>query len=233
MNCTDFELDVQHRLDARQVNLTPELRAHLAACPECQAFWQGQLTLLAALKSSPPAPPPAGLLEAVLAELSRPNDSSPAVAVGPSRRHPSRGSLWGILCSTAALAILAVSLMPPTPSDEQRRTSVVKTAPSVVPDSPLTAETVIVSQTLASLWHDVRAEYAEVSEGTHRAWDDWSEFPASATLLPVLPGGATSEMEATEPDSSWLRLDRPVSERVGQAFDFLWDALPRPVPQSS
>lgn len=233
MNCTDFELAVQHRLDARQADLTPELRAHLARCPECQVYWQGQKMLLSAVKSWSPAHPPAGLVDAVLAELSRSNRASPAVTVMPARSHPSRGSLWGIFCSTAALAILAVSLIPVTPHAEQPPTSIAKINPPADSDSPLAVETAMVSQTLAGLWHEVHAEYVELSEETNRAFDDWSELPASTTLLPALPDGAASETESPESNSSWLRLDRPVSERVGQAFDFLWDALPLPAPQST
>lgn len=233
MNCTDFELAVQHRFDARQADLTPELRAHLAVCPECQVYWQGQATLLTALKSWSPAHPPAGLVDAVLAKLSRPNHASPPVTVTPVRSRSSRGSVWGIVCSTAALAVLAVSLIPWTSHRERPPASMAKTNPLVESDSPLAAETAMVSQTLAGLWHGVRAEYVELSEGTNRAFDDWSELPASATLLPALPAGTAADTESPEPGSPWLRLDRPVSERVGQAFDFLWDALPRPVPQSS
>lgn len=105
----------------------------------------------------------------------------------PRTRHQSFGSLAAIMCSTAAVAILAVSLVRLAPDDVHRKTSIVTTNPTVISEIQAAPEPVIVSQALVGLWQGMQAEYAELSQETTRALDGWGGLPESAGLLPVLP----------------------------------------------
>jgi hypothetical protein len=55
-------------------------------------------------------------------------------------------------------------------------------------------------------------------------------LPHTSDLIPNFSDSAAMPLESTP---AWPRLDRPVSDRVGQAFDFLWDVLPHDASRSS
>lgn len=218
MNCTEFELDAQERLDARQTALPAESRAHLADCAACRSFWRGQLTLLAAVDSWKDVVPPSRLIDVALRELALPHV---APSPPPVPLHRSRAGVWGLVCSTAALVLPAVLLVRPSPPDPVRPLPVAQ----VEPAAP--AETANVSAALSGLLHDVRSEYAEISRETTRVLADLGDLPEAGPWFAPIAAG---DEERPESASAWMRLDRPVSDRVGEAFDFLWDALPREAP---
>ncbi len=224
MNCTEFELLTNDRLDARQTALSAESRAHLAECAACRSFWRGQVTLLSAVDSWKDVAPPSRVIDAALRELVDQNGVAPQhVAVSASSVPPRRSiaGVWGLVCSTAALALLAVLVVRPSPPAPAQPLPVVQ----VEPAAP--AETANVSEALSGLLHDVRSEYAEISRETTRVLADLGDLPeAGPWFAPI----AASDEERPESASAWMRLDRPVSDRVGEAFDFLWDALPREAP---
>jgi|GEM_PF-5810451 len=219
MNCTDFELAFQERLDARQLELTDDLRAHTATCADCRAFWQSQSGLMKATSDwTNPAEPPQ-LLQSVLNELT--SDTPRVVRADVPVRTPSRAGIWVATCSTAALLLAAVLLgIAPTPNGSPLVPSEVVITPPAEPDAPM----------MSGLLTGVRTEYAELSQQTTRVLDEWSELPRTPTLIPAFaePNAAPAGDSPT-----WLRLDRPVSDRVGQAFDFLWDAVPQSASRSS
>lgn len=219
MNCTDFERAIQGRLDARQVPLTPDLRPHHDECAACRSFCASQEALLLLAQSwTPPVPPP-GLIDAVLADLSLVLPVNRTFAAAAS---PAWGRIGGIMCSTAAMLVLTVTLLWTPKNAHQPVTRIEPSQPPV--------ETAIVSETLAGLFQGMNAEYTGLSAETSRALQDFSGLSDSAGLLKDLPPTRSPRLERPV---DWERWDRPVSDRVGQAFDFLWDALPRTPPQSS
>lgn len=214
MNCSDFELAAQERLDRREPELSEELRGHAASCAECRALWQSQRQLLAATRAWPLIEVPAGLLKAAFAELTAPAQPA-AVVLAPQRAaRPSAG--WVALCSTAALAMIAVTMIGISPSPDATRNNIA----AVEPAAPM----------IASLLTGVQTEYLELSQSTTRTLDQWSELPRTSDLIPTFTESTPSP---TDSSPAWPRIDRPVSDRVGQAFDFLWHALPQDEMQSS
>jgi hypothetical protein len=132
--------------------------------------------------------------------------------------------------SAAALALVAVTLVRLMPSDVHRDSTLVARSSAISLESPLASEALLVSQALTGLFQEVRSEYVQLSQETARAFEDWDKLPETQKwLLPIPRADSSNET----PSSTWMRLDRPVSERVGQAFDFLWDALPGSAQQSS
>lgn len=225
MNCTDFELAAQQLLDERREILPPELSDHAAHCPACRTFWHEQLTLLSAARSWTRIAASLEQMQSILTVLAKPA----GVASQPlSHATPlvSRGGAWAALSTAAALMLLAAMMIRQSPSPEPRSSEPVVARPEL----PVPEEDAVVSQALAGLWQGVHREYEELTQETTRVFDSLSELPESSSLLPSLPAADPSPMQ---PPASWLRLARPVSDRVGQAFDFLRDAVPRETPQSS
>ena len=236
MNCTEFEHAVQTRWDERQWALTPGLRAHADECAGCREQWQARQCLLSALAACQTPVAPNGLVDAVLRECRRPVQTIRDQALScPPTRVP-RGGLWAAACSAAALFGLVLALAqqstlePVSPRESLAR----RTAP--VPDTPLTDDSAdgVVSQSLAGLWLGVHSEYQVLSTSSLGSLPAWPDLSLGSELLPPLATPASpNDAPAPPSGSSWLRLDRPVSERAVQAFDFLWDALPHDAARSS
>jgi hypothetical protein len=224
MNCTEFERDVNERLDARQTALSAVMRDHLAGCPGCQAFWRGQQALLAAVGSWKELAPSGRSIAGALRELTKQNDGAPLPQASSSLTRTDRSGLWGLVCSTAALTLFAVLIVRSPAPDPVRPLPVAQQEPAAP------AETENVSDALSGLLRGVRSEYAEMSRETTRVLADLGDLPEAGAWLAPIAAGDDAEPQAASP---WMRLDRPVSERVAQAFDFLWDALPRETPPLS
>jgi hypothetical protein len=221
MNCTNFELAVQERLDLRRLELTDELRAHAASCADCRSFWQDQRRLLAATRAWPHAEFSDGLWEAAFAELTAP--APPTAIVMAPRRASGPSARWVALCSTAALALFVVAMIGISPSPEISQNNAASVNPVASPGSDESA-----SPMIAELLAGVQLEYLELSHSTTRTLDAWSALPRASDMIPAFTEAAPANSSPT-----WPRIDRPVSDRVGQAFGFLWDALPQKEMQSS
>lgn len=242
MNCTSFELEAQQLLDERQTALTPELQQHADTCPECRAFWQSQRALLAATRSWSRAVVPERLLDHVLAELSQPTVDSIRSTVAHRRTESStrkpHQTAWIAVASTAVVMFLAVTLLPFSPSTStlETQTSIAnlpRTSTPVAVTTPTDADPTLVAETLSGIWQGVHEEYRGISQQTVQVFEEFREFPESSTLMPKLPASESSSHSTTpQATPAWLRLTRPVSDRVGQAFDFLNDAVPSDTPQT-
>ncbi len=225
MNCTDFELAAQQLLDERREILPAELSDHVENCPACRTFWQGQLMLLSAARSWPRIASSSVQMQSVLTALAKPAGADPQ-PLSLATPLVSRGSARAALSTAAALMMIAAMMIQQSSSPEPRRSEPVVARK----DSPVLPEDAGVSQVLTGLWEGVHREYEELTQETTRVFDSLSELPESSSLLPSLPAADPSP---APPPASWLRLARPVSDRVGQAFDFLRDAVPGETPQSS
>lgn len=218
MNCTDFELAVQNQLDARRIELSAELQAHHDECADCRSFYAAQLALVSVTKAWQSAAAPPEVAAAVLSELfAVPTERSPATAA----KSRSRG-LFAAACSAAVIVIISVALLRTPPTAQQAVTQ--------QESSPASVGTPIVSDTLAGLLHGMNADYAALPAQTQRALENISELPESAPFLPEFSEANPPKLERPV---EWRRWDRPVSDRVGQAFGFLWDALPQTSERSS
>jgi hypothetical protein len=261
MNCSDFERDVQALLDDRRTDLPPRLRGHAADCADCRTLWEGLLVMLAAVRFQKAAAPPSTLVSSILAELARDGrpvvSASPDLSVPPSPPEPLapaqlneckpvrlsgqdrcrtpapgqhvQGQAWWTLWSTAAVLLLAAIALRGIPNVEPNSLQVAGIPQTPPVDSPPAAEPAPITQSLAGLWQGMRVEYRDLSHEAVRLLDNLAEFPEADA-----PADATAPAASLRPEpSSWWRVHHPVSERVGQAFDFLKDALPERTPQSS
>lgn len=244
MNCTDFELAVQVLLDDRQSTLSPELREHAARCAACQKVWQEQLSLLQLVAPLARVEPPAGIVEAVLQALRHEAVARPVLvradlastAVSSASSSPARGA-WVAVLSAAALVLLTVSLSQLTPP-ERAAPVIARSLPSTLPISPdvpsgFPTDAPPVSERLVGILSGVRSEYQELSQTTTNAWGQFSELSRAADHLTGFAPETPADAAPAGESASWIRLDRPVSERAAQAFDFLWDAIPANNAQSS
>lgn len=219
MNCTDFEQAVQHLLDARRTELSAELQSHQDECADCRLFYATQLAFVSVTKmwqSTTAASPE--IIEAVLKEIAAPPPKRQEAA---ATRSGSRGRFWGAICSAAAMLVIAVTLLQSPPPVQP---------PVAQRESPSPVESGVVSDTLTGLLHGMSADYAALPTETQRALQNFSELPDSAPLLQEFSGPEPLKMERPV---EWRRWDRPVSDRVGQAFSFLWEALPQTSERSS
>lgn len=221
MNCIDFENAVQESLDARQTALPQHLQAHHDACGDCRAFYAGQLALISACAALPSPVVPPEILANALDQLALVDHKSPHSRLA-STASVARGRMAGTLCSAAALFVLALVLLRAPPAPQSNVTQ------NTVPSGSV--ETEIVSETLSGLFQGMSSDYTDLTWGTRQALRSIGELPRSTSLMRDLP---PVDLEKVEQTREWQRWDRPVSDRVGQAFHFLWDALPQPPPQSS
>ena len=223
MNCTKFETAAQQLLDERTVALPAEMTEHLAACGDCRSFWNGQLWLLKANQSFAVAELPAGMLAATLQQMKAADSSDASRLLTRRQNRPVRWGWAAAVSCAAALALIAVSLPPHAvpPGDSQTLAD----RDVAVEES----ESLLASQSLSRLWNGVQAEYQELSKDTTDTLSEMGDLPDTAAILPVVSPWAPA---LADPPESWQRVDRPISERVEAAFDFLWDALPSTAPQS-
>lgn len=219
MNCTDFEQAVQQELDARRTELSADLQSHHDTCADCRLFYAAQLAFVSVTKmwqSTTVAPPE--IIEAVLTQAAAaPSKSQVTVAT----KSGSPGRFWGAIFSAAAMVMIAVTLLQAPPPAQQ---------PVAQREAPSPVESGVVSDTLTGLLHGMSADYVALPTETQRALQNFSELPDSAPLLQEFSGPEPLKMERPV---EWQRWDRPVSDRVGQAFGFLWEALPQTSERSS
>ena len=223
MNCTKFESAAQRLLDERTAELPAEMQAHLSNCRDCRCFWSGQLWLLKANQSIAPAEVPAGLASATLLRLKATGDTHlPEIA---QRAVSARRGWAAALCCAASSALIMIFLS----SEPSPRPEAPTISKGIAPAELEDAETLLASQSLSRLWNGVQAEYQELSQDTSETLTGLPELPKRDAILPVVTPWAPAW---ADPAESWRRVDRPISERVEAAFDFLWDALPTEPTQS-
>jgi hypothetical protein len=227
MNCTDFEVSVQDLLDRRKTELPDEFRAHATSCSDCRSFWQSQCRLLAAAGTWTKLEIPSDLTHAALRELT--SNVRPAATLVTPRRLAGPSAGWVAVCSTAALVLfVAVLTLIEGPPDSPRPQHIALDGAVTSPVSHAIDDPS--APMMAGLLTGVQTEYLELSQSTTRVLDQWSDLPRASNLIPNFSGAAASPQESSP---LWPRIDRPVSERVGQAFHFLWDALPQEEMRSS
>lgn len=111
MNCTQAQERFAELLDHHPgVTPSPEVRAHLANCPDCQREFASLQRTLTALDSLPSATPSPQLRTHFYAMLEEEKHSAASVRWAERRRH--RVNLWRwILSPVAACALLAIGFL--------------------------------------------------------------------------------------------------------------------------
>lgn len=108
MNCTQAQERFHELLDGRLAeSSTAEVRAHLAACPDCQREFASLAGTLSALDKLPDATPGPRLRAGFYAMLEEEKNSATSIRDAVTRRqHAARLSLWRwILAPVSAIAI--------------------------------------------------------------------------------------------------------------------------------
>ena len=241
MDCQEFEAELERRLDERLDPDAPELRAHSNECVPCRDLFRESAVLLKGVaawqRETPVASPDltSRIVDVVL------NSNSPAavphrttnhVAVVTGRdRHDSAGNRWaaGLIALTSVAGLWMMffgSNFQAVDRSDRRLTALVHSniaAPDIVevtdigPAPQADLETVLVS---------AEGAYSQLATKTMEAAQDfallWPASTASATEPPAMP---------PSPGSTWGRgwsTDfAPISDSVGEAFDFLKRAAPR------
>ncbi len=114
MNCQSARETFSALLDPRgEAAASPEARAHLAHCPDCQREFSALNQTLAALDAMPPPTPPARLRQNFYAMLEEEKHSATSVRTATARQDRARrASLWRwIVSPLAAAALVAVGYL--------------------------------------------------------------------------------------------------------------------------
>ena len=245
MNCTEFKTAVERAAEIREP-LTPDALAHVSTCSECRSVLAIDQQLDAVIAAWRHAEPPTKLVDAVLAELSNPlwqddlqeiNELSKIedeelVTVGqsiestPRRRNRSRVLVIASLSVCLLIAVVSIGLYSgarsPHLGDLAQATHLGDSDPSLADSS------MDVSETLVELLFDLQSEYREMAtETTSAAREMVNAIPqrVSASMMPD-----PDEIDLLPSSSDVRRMWKPIGNRVGTAFSFLWQTVPSEVP---
>jgi hypothetical protein len=207
MNCVGFEREHESRLAGRQTDLSAEARRHLDTCAVCRRTWTVDRQLDRAIAvwqaDSPPMPDRQRLLASILI-------AHTGVILRPSPSTPA--VTWTIVAALTVMLCVGVSLWRDG-----------ATAPTVADRAtPLT-------DSVATLWDGVQTHSQQAAVETVKRLDEWP-----LVALPVPSSIPTeSAAEPIAPSRPWLEWSEPLGRQVGQAVQFLGDALPDPNEHSA
>lgn len=110
-NCIEYREQISALLDGQLPRKERQtLLAHLAACPACQAYWEDQLAIRAALTSLE-AQAPAGFTDAVMAQVAQTAQNSPAGEKSAKKIIPfPHWRRWAAAAACCALVLLGARM---------------------------------------------------------------------------------------------------------------------------
>jgi hypothetical protein len=229
MNCIEFEIAVEMAVEQRQP-LDSALLEHAQSCPECQQVWEMHQGLESALTVWRFAEAPAGLADAVLRDLGRPEltESSEIPLVSLPRTSSTvrtaksnRSSSVAILAMSACLMIAAVFVV------RASRQGSVDLAQQKLRSNDSTAA-VDLPGTLTEVLSELKSEYSGMAvETTTAAREMVNAIPRPETVA-MLPDA--DEFPLNEASSEMTRILKPIGTQVGSALGFLWQAVPSEIP---
>ncbi len=237
MNCEDFELQAQDCLDRHEQQLPVVLQSHVDECVNCRASWKNLRQVVDLTADWSRVEFPSNLIDEVLAQWQSGSFPTPVETMPAAVTHSIRSgaSRWAAICAPAAL-ILAVAVMLQIRPTHSSPDQVAQQTGSDVPvkdlaDVPTRDDSSLEPPSVADLLGGMHSGYSLLAHRTAETLDGWHRLPTTVELIPTLSvPAATSTAPA---DALWPRLDRPVSKRVSQALDFLWDTLPQDSSQAS
>ncbi len=248
-NCTDLEAEWAARLGSElppDAGWSAAAEAHFASCADCRRRRATEACLDEAISAWRKSPQPVvdldALTERLLADAGswQPSTAAPAWQPQlPSRLPPVR--VFAAVLATAALVLIAVLVWQPADPTE-----IVLTPPAVPaaaglpgevpgPDTGRDVDEVAlaaspVTETVAALWHDVRAQSSAVAHNTVASLDRLPTVHVSPNIEVSLSNSEEFNTESptsgNDRPATWLDWSRPLGQQVGGAFRFLGDALP-------
>jgi hypothetical protein len=134
----------------------------------------------------------------------------------------------GVLAVVSVAACLLLVVIFATNRVSRNSAEFARVVPSAVLEHSTNPTPLDVSQTLTTVFSDIRSEYREMaSETTAVARDIVNVFPQHVTV-PIPASRDEVELHPTSGDV--VRIWRPISSRVESALGFLWQAVPSEVP---
>ena len=225
MSCTEFEQSLKQAVETRSEHELRDLRDHAAACPICRPLWQRFTLLQQAIPLWKAQVPDVDLSDSVILRVAA---GQPAAASRPARSSRLR---WAVALTTAAaVCALAVILWP---APENRQVVESPQPPVVEPqqdDTPL--EPVVAMQPAhegaVRKGGDAIMVLAENAAG---AVVKTPMFLPPASALSAGDTGQTDEAPASSWLAEWSQDLQPIGREVGNAMNFLLDAVPlEPAP---
>ncbi|MDZ4684801.1 MAG: hypothetical protein SH850_06885 [Planctomycetaceae bacterium] len=215
MNCTDFENELIELTAARTRGLSEAARRHVATCADCRRSVNGDRALdrmIAAWRAATPAPTSrARLVTALLNDRPR---------AAPARSTPQRtpAAAWSLITVATVLMCLGVALWR---DDDPRPNALVNRGPESSPVQALP-----ISESVASLWDGMQSRSQQAAVETVRRLEEWPQVALHETIPAALPISAAEAANSPQSSAPWLQWGEPLGRQVGQAFQFLGDALP-------
>jgi hypothetical protein len=249
MNCQEFEDQLQSACDQRLTPLPAALEDHAASCLECQKMWQQISQLLVAAQSLKQANHQVGPLnEARLATIvalalaQSSHNTSPTPARSPVVT-ATRFSIKQYYVTIAAGLVVAIGLgairfgWPGTVGTSGSATSIAKqqTNPSVAPtpaqpvDQPPAAQVEALVQSLAADYQSLSASTSGTLESLKLLVEPAATNARSAISFPRLLNRSTDSarpVDAQPGTNNWSDEIPILKPEVGNAFRFLWEAIP-------
>ncbi len=253
MNCSEFEAGLHELVVSHSQQHSHEALAHQGGCPACETLWRDHCLLESAIAAWRPVEVPATLCDRVLQSLSgysspslasvalpslSPHLNEPAVEPANRSLRPPRRTRWVI---AATVACIAMTCWMATRSNNLLREPagmIARVHPVVDPDVPrqrmAAVSEVGVSESVAAVLADLKAEYQELANETSATARDFAAAIPQSVAWPsaVLPMRDTipSNDGADIAPQAGVEIGRSIGDQIGQAIGFLWESVPGRVP---
>jgi len=256
MNCTEFELKLTAAVESHQSLDSRELEAHLADCADCRVRWEEYALLEQAVSVWRESTPPIDIVDAVVAELAfdgngpieTPRAAKPySVGAEPQHEETARRNLptgrvhprrlfRSVMsaCVVAAAVLIAVFTLPTsdsTPGNGPLPPLVENPAPD--PDIPETVAGPVLDadDDLDTLLLDAGGAYLVLArDAVDVVADATLSFPSTQRENVTTQRNQSIDAPTA---SDWVDKFEdelaPVGRNLGQAFDFLIEAVPAEV----
>ncbi len=216
-NCTRLEDWLADQPHAGAGELPSTWMQHIGECGPCAQRWQDEClltTAIAAWRTHAPHPPAVEpLITTLLAEVAVKHPAS-----RPVKKVAGRGSWWPMLVASAALVVVGIGLGRSLPTDTT--TPWVSTSPS--PDA---TQQLALTSTVGALMSRFEGTSHDLLTSGQNALPRFPAFQQNETT--TSPFEAADMIDPQAP-AEVLRYGQPLSQGVGQAFQFLQIAVPVP-----
>jgi hypothetical protein len=253
MSCTEFESALCAAVEDRHAGHVEQLREHAAGCVHCHALWEQFAILEQAIPAWSTRQPQVQLADAVLARLGdqrtaremQPVGVAPAAAPQPARSRRRLAAAAAVAVSACALVIAFWPASPavdlpgegsqiadtaPAATDEQKPAQAEPAANAIELDKVATNDQPSSDQPSAAeigkLVREASAAYMVLAEG---AADAVVHTPILLPRTDLVASDHDDESDDARAESwidGWGEQLQPIGKDVGNAIDFLLDAVP-------
>ena len=246
MNCSEFDIELEHLVESRGGTLTEGAVAHAAACAGCRQQWYDQRLVDAALLAWRPVRSPDSLTESVLGQLLGERTRPAGLPHTMTRAEARLG--WMAVSAVAAclLAVLGIGMATRSGPIDRSLARHQSGHPTRMIQPPVhVSDPVEVASTMAAVLNDLRTGYRELAAETSAIAREF------AVVLPETPAVPWAELGLSDTGSKTVGstdhssgnvvdmappgavsvIGRSIGTQIGQAMDFLWVAVPESVPR--